>query len=205
MANEHQAADDHDGTLEIHPVGPDRLDDLDDLFDSNATTRGCRCMFFIASYHEYRAGYGDGNRRMFEQLAAESDAPMGLLAYRDGKPVGWCAAGPRSRYQRAIAPRAQILAKRDRAEDDTVWLAPCFFTRVGERRRGVTTALLEAAVRLAGEHGAPAIEGFPRAAGQRPSPDDFLGREESFAGCGFTCVGRPTVRRAVMRRDLAPS
>jgi GNAT superfamily N-acetyltransferase len=188
--------------LTIRPVTAERLDDLADLFGSNGTTRGCWCMYFIATRAEYSAGYGRGNRASFEAMAAESDTPVGLLAYRDGIPVGWCAAGPRSRYGRTIGPRTRILAGRDPAEDDTVWLVPCFFVRVGERGQGITSALLGEAVELARSCGAPAIEGFPRDAGQPPSPDDYLGREEVFAACGFQCIARPTPRRAVMRRDL---
>ena len=188
--------------LTIRPVTSERLDDLADLFGSNGTTRGCWCMYFIASRAEYSAGWGRGNRAEFEALAAESDEPIGLLAYRDGVPVGWCATGPRSRYERTIGPRTRILAGRDPAEDDAVWLVPCFFVRVGERGQGITSALLAEAVELARSSGAPAIEGFPRAAGQPPSPDDYLGREEVFAACGFECIARPTPRRVVMRRDL---
>lgn len=78
----------------------------------------------------------------------------------------------------------------------------CFFVRVGSRHKGITRRLLAAAVDQAASGRATAIEGFPRAAGQPPSPDDFLGREELFAACGFECIGRPTSRRAVMRHDL---
>jgi GNAT superfamily N-acetyltransferase len=159
-------------------------------------------MYFIASRAEFGAGFGAGNRDAFERLASESDEPVGLLAYVDSRPVGWCAAGPRARYPRTIGPRARILAARDAAEDSDVWLVPCFFVRVGERGRGVTAALLDAAVELATAQGAVAIEGFPRAAGQPPSPDDYLGHEDLFAACGFRVLDRPTPRRVVMRRDL---
>jgi GNAT superfamily N-acetyltransferase len=188
--------------LTVHPVTPRRLADLAELFDSSGVTRGCWCMYFIASRAEFGAGYGSGNRAAFERLASASAEPVGLLAYEGTKPVGWCAAGPRARYPRTIGPRARILAGRDAAEDDDVWLVPCFFVRVGARGHGVTAALLDAAVELATAHGAAAIEGFPRAAGQPPSPDDYLGREEVFGSCGFTAIDRPTPRRVVMRRDL---
>jgi GNAT superfamily N-acetyltransferase len=186
----------------VHPVTSKRLEDLADLFGSNGTTRGCWCMYFIASRAEYSVGWGRGNRAQFEALAEASDEPMGLLAYRDGVPVGWCATGPRCRYERTIGPRTRILAGRDPAEDDQVWLVPCFFVRVGERGRGITSALLDEAVDLARSRGAPAIEGFPRAAGQPPSPDDYVGREEWFAACGFASIARPTPKRVVMRREL---
>jgi GNAT superfamily N-acetyltransferase len=189
--------------LDIRSVTVDRVDDVADLFCSNGVTRGCWCMSFVASREQFLDGRAGGNRAAFEALAASASEPLGLLAYRGGETVGWCAAGPRSRYSRAIGPRAKILAGRDPAEDDTVWFVPCFFTRTGHRRQGVTSALLEAAVELAEERGALAVEGFPRAIGQPPSPDDFLGREDVFAACGFECIARPTPRRAVMRRDLS--
>jgi GNAT superfamily N-acetyltransferase len=192
-----------DGDVEIHPVTADRLGDLADLFESNGTTRGCWCMFFIAERAEFGAGMQNGgNRRAFEALAATADPPVGLLAYDAGTPVGWCALGPRSRYARAISRRATILKARDPSEDDDVWLVPCFFVRVGSRRRGLTRRMLSAAVELAKRSGAQAIEGFPRAAGERPTPDDYLGKEQVFAACGFECIARPTPRRAVMRRHL---
>lgn len=189
--------------VNIEPVTAGRLGDLADLFGSNGTTRGCWCMFFIAERAEFDPGMKNGgNRRAFEALAAGADPPMGLLAYDAGAPVGWCALGPRSRYPRTIGPRSLILKDRDPEEDDDVWLVPCFFVRVGSRRKGLTRRLLSAAVELAERSGARAVEGFPRAADQRPTPDDYLGKERVFAACGFTCIARPTPRRAVMRRDL---
>ena len=188
--------------LTVSPVTVERLGDVADLFCTNGTTRGCWCMYFIVGRSAFSAGYGRGNRASFEALAQESEQPMGLLAYRDGRPVGWCATGPRSRYERTVGPRTRILAGRDPAEDHTVWLVPCFFVRVGERGRGITSALLTEAVELARSHGAPAIEGFPRAAGLAPSPDDYLGREEWFAACDFVPIAHPTPKRVVMRREL---
>ena len=70
------------------------------------------------------------------------------------------------------------------------------------RRAGITRALLTAAVELAGEHGAKAVEGFPLAAGPKGRAEGFLGTEQVFAGCGFTELARPTDRRVVTRRDL---
>lgn len=185
---------------EIFPVTPDRLDDLAELFESNNATRGCWCMAFIATRTQYVSGRSGGNRARFEELAMTADPPLGLLAYRDGRPVGWCAIGPRSRYPRAIGPRTTILKDRDASEDDEVWLVSCFFVRVGERRKGITYQLLEAAADLARSYGAKAIEGWPLTG--KPSPDEYYGREQVFAACGFECVSRPTERRAVMRRDL---
>lgn len=190
--------------MEIHPVTPARLPDLADLFESNATTRGCWCMCFRdTTAQEFHSGWRDGgNRARFERAAREEELPPGLLAYRDGQPVGWCTTGPRSRFQRAIGPRAVVFRDRDRGEDDAVWLVACFFVRVGARKAGTTHALLTAAVDHARQHGAPAVEGWPLAGSGPHKSDRYYGTEPLFAACGFTCVARPTPVRAVMRLDL---
>ena len=189
--------------MEVHPVTPERLDDLADLFLTGPATRGCWCMWFLNPAKEVYSGWRDGgNRRAFEALAQTADPPLGLLAYEDGKAVGWLATGPRSRYPRAIGPRTKILKGRDPGEDDRVWLLPCFFVRVGYRRRGVTAALIAAAVEQAQAYGATAVEGFPIADDYPKSQDDYVGKQRRFAECGFECVATPSPRRVVMRRDL---
>ena len=191
--------------MEIHPVTPDRLDDLADLFETGSATRGCWCMWFINSNQDVNAGWRNGgNRRAFEDLAQTADPPLGLLAYEDHLPVGWLATGPRSRYPRAIGPRTKILKDRDASEDDDVWLLPCFFVRVGRRRTGVTGALIAAAVENAAAHGASALEGFPIADAYEKAQDDFVGKQRRFSECGFECVAEPSPRRVVMRRNLQP-
>ena len=162
-------------------------------------------MAFIASNRDYQAGWWGQNRERFEAIARDSATPMGLLAYDNGgAPVGWCATGPRSRYERVLGPRATILRNRDRTEDGSVWLVPCFFIRVGSRREGLTSALLAAAAELARSHGAAAIEGFPLASDNKGKADRYYGREGLFAACGFECIDRPTPKRVVMRRELDP-
>jgi GNAT superfamily N-acetyltransferase len=187
--------------LTVRPLTVDRLGDLESLFGTNKTTSGCYCMWFLGPVKECHAGWGEVNRDRFNALAGQVHEPMGLLAYRGGEPVGWAAAGPRSRYARML--KSSILRNRDPAEDDRVWLVPCFFVRRDARRSGVTITLLEAAAKLAKRHGAPAIEGFPLAGGGRRSAGTaFLGVEPLFAACGFTVVDRPSASRVLMRRTL---
>src|SRR5215510_13597340 len=124
--------------ISVRAVDADRLDDLDALFATTKTTAGCRCVWHILPAKQCQAGWGEPNRAAFAALTDDSPDPVGLLAYRGDDPVGWCAAGPRSRYARAL--RSTHLKARDtwadgrsassRAEeDDTVWLVPCFYVR----------------------------------------------------------------------------
>ena len=182
------------------PVTVDRLPDLTDLFETHNTTKGCFCTYFFVPQKEYHAGWSGGNRAAFELFASETDVPVGVLAYEADVPVGWCAVGPRIRYPRTISPRAKILRDRDPAEDTDVWLVSCFFVRKGHRGKGLTKVLLDAAVNLAAAHDATAVEGFPLTASG--TVDEYLGREELFAACGFRAIAHPSPRRVVMRREL---
>jgi GNAT superfamily N-acetyltransferase len=112
------------------------------------------------------------------------------------------ACGPRSRYAAATNPRNKIMRNRVGAEDETVWLLPCLFVRVGRRGQGVTHALVRAAVELARREGASAIEGWPLAGSEGHSADAFLGREQVFEDLGFNCVERPSPERVIMRLEL---
>src|SRR4029450_12645591 len=73
--------------------------------------------------------------------------PPGLLAYRDGEPVGWCAVAPRGAYRRILNSR--VLRPVD--EDPGVWSIVCFYVIRAERRGGLAAALLEAAVDFAAQ------------------------------------------------------
>lgn len=187
-------------TLEVVPVTSARAPDAEALFSSANETAGCFCTWFIIPVVQYHAGGVAQNRQLFRDLVASGDAPVGLLAYRDGTAVGWCAAGPRSRFARAL--KIPSFKGRDPAEDDDVWLVPCFFVRREERRAGVSTALLRGAVELAREHGAAAIEGFPFASGAKPSRESMVGMQAIFDACGFEVARRPSATRVVMRKNL---
>jgi GNAT superfamily N-acetyltransferase len=190
--------------LTVHPVDAGRLSDLDTLFATTKTTAGCRCLWFIVSAKQCEAGWGEANRVAFAALATAELDPVGLLAYRDGEPVGWCAAGPRTRFARALRSPVLAAAPADEgATDADVWLVPCFYVRRDARRAGVTRLLLTAAVSLARDRGAVAIEGFPLSGDRRrPAGEAYLGVEPVFAACGFTPVARPTPNRVVMRHPL---
>ncbi|NMO53559.1 GNAT family N-acetyltransferase [Actinoplanes sp. TBRC 11911] len=188
--------------MEVRALTPHALHDVRDLFGTSSVTRGCWCVWFLVRGQAAHDGWGSVNQERFEHLVSDGAEPAGVLAYdSEGRPVGWCATGPRSRYARVL--RSPLTAPtRDATEDDAVWFVPCFYVRPASRRAGLTRRLLDAAAAEATRHGAKAIEGFPLA-GPGPHRDDrYLGTEGLFAACGFTEVARPSPRRVVMRREL---
>jgi len=82
-------------------------------------------MWFIIGVKEYHQGGSLANAAKFRELAVNSTHPLGLIAYADGRPVGWAAVGPRSRYARAV--RTPTMKSIDHSENEDVWLVPCFF------------------------------------------------------------------------------
>ncbi len=187
--------------LQIKVVTSALLDDVGRLFSSDAVTEECRCMWFIIPVKQFHAVGSDGNRAGFSKLAAESDLPLGLLAYQNDQPVGWCAAGPRSRYARAL--KTPTYKGQETNSESNIWLVPCFFIHKNARGVGISQALLEDAVKLAEANGASAIDGFPyTGAKSRASGDMQVGYEALFSSCGFVPIRRPSTNRVVMRREF---
>ena len=95
-----------------------------------------------------------------------ADATTGLVAYLDGEPVGWCAVEPRTAYPGLL--RVYRVPWEGRAEDKTdesVWAVTCVFTRAGYRRRGISRALVRAAVEFARRPRRPGARRLPDARG----------------------------------------
>ena len=185
--------------LEIHPLTPDRWDDLATLFDRPGDPKGCWCMFYRVRGRDFEKLWGAGARAAFREVVEEGPPP-GLLAYRDGTPVGWCAVAPRETYPRLL--RSRVLGAADDAP--TCWATVCFYVVRGERRGGVAAALLEAAVAFAADHGAAVLEGYPKdTEGARKHANEmFVGSMSMFTEAGFTEVGRRSPTRPIMRRAL---
>jgi GNAT superfamily N-acetyltransferase len=184
----------------VRAVGAADLRHVAELFESERNTRHCWCMAPCETSARFAVGWlTGGNRRRFEARVTAERLPIGVLAFRSERPIGWCACGPRSRYVAADRGRGDLLRDRDPAEDDAVWLLACFFVREGFRGQGVTDALIRAAVDLAAREGARAVEGWPASGPERRAADAFLGRDSAFERQGFTRVGRPPPGRALMR------
>ena len=185
--------------LEIHPLTGDRWDDLATLFDRPGDPKGCWCMFYRVRGREFERLWGAGARAAFREVVNQGPPP-GLLAYRDGAPVGWCAVAPREDFPRIL--NSPTIKPFD--DDPGCWSIVCFYTLRGERRGGVANALLEAAVAFAAEQGATAVEGYPKdTEGARKHANEmFVGSMSMFAEAGFTEAGRRSPTRPIMRRRI---
>lgn len=187
--------------LQLREIAPDTMDDLAQVFCGDASAEGCWCMWFVIPVKQYHAAGSDGNRRAMQEMVEHSDQPVGLIAYLDDQPIGWIAVGPRSRYVRAI--KTPTYRGRDQAEDEAVWLIPCHYVKSEFRGAGYTDELLKAAITLAKNNGAKAVEGFPYTGGKRQSRDTQVGFHSTFSKQGFEVIASPSDKRVVVRLDLS--
>jgi GNAT superfamily N-acetyltransferase len=188
--------------MELQPLTPARFGDLAALFDTTAVTRNCHCTWFLLREPELtRVWEAGGSRECFEEFTSSAAAPTGVLAYDSGQPVGWCAIGARSWYPRLAVARAW------RGGDPEAWVVTCFYIRRQARHSGLSGSLLTAAVALARENGASAVEAAPRADGVKTSGGDgYVGFESTFRTCGFTRAAPVDGKRVLMRlEDVRPA
>jgi len=196
--------------ITVVPANEASWEDLRTVFGRGDASR-CNCQRFKVGRYEWTPmPISEREEKLRAETACgdpDADATSGLVAYWDGEPAGWCAVEPRTAYELLLTNRSPVPWKgrdEDRA-DDGVWAVTCFYTRVGYRHRGVSAALVAAAVPFARERGARAIEGYP----MRPQPgkevtwgEMFVGSANAFADAGFREVSQPTLRRVVMRIDF---
>ncbi|MDF2092911.1 GNAT family N-acetyltransferase [Knoellia sp. 3-2P3] len=197
-----------DGVVRVEPLTPARWDDAVAVFGTRGDPASCWCQFFRLAGQHWRESTRASNRDALQaQVLDAGAAAPGLLAYSGGEPAGWVAVAPRAGYSRLGRHRAlATVVGADTLTDPSVWSVTCFVVRVGFRRRGVATALLEAAVEFAAAQGASAVEGYPVAVApgeRRASSELYHGTRSTFVAAGFEEVGRTSPARPVMRRVLA--
>src|SRR5437868_14998086 len=140
--------------LDIRPVSPEQHDAVLRYFDlvayaDNPAWSSCYCMERLAADFPERTK--DQNRSSRSSLMRSAKA-NGLVAYRLGRVVGWCHA----------APTDELKSVPGEAASD-VGAIVCFVVAPDQRRQGIATQLLEAAVEHLRSRGMKTAEAYPRA------------------------------------------
>jgi GNAT superfamily N-acetyltransferase len=180
--------------LAVRPLTPDLWPALEDLFGRSGASNGCWCMYWRIG-GAYRERHRDANRAELRSIV-QHGPPPGLLAFDGDRAVGWCQVTPRH-----ALPYLDGFTRLGPLDPRPVWSVSCFFVRRGSRRQGVSAALLTAAIRIAREAGAPAIEAYP----STRDPSWYTGLASTFARAGFRKVGGRRADRPIMRRELRPA
>jgi len=184
--------------LNIRPLTADRWSDLEALFGPHGADGGCWCMYWRLTRSQFDAGRGEPNRQAFKKIV-ETGKPVGLLAYADGKAVGWLAVAPRDEYP--TMDHSRVIKRVDKKK---VWSISCFYTLTGYRRKGVTLALIEAAKDFVRKQKGTVLEGYPII--PRSEKVDcgsaYTGILSAYQKAGFKEVARYSATRPIMRFEL---
>ena len=170
-------------TLEMHPLSPARVDDFLSFFDSDAFTdnpkwSSCYCQCFYEDHAKIRwsARTATQNRDCALRRIAEK-VMHGILAYEDGKVVGWCNAAPRSLLH--------ALDSDPIADSARIGTILCFVVAPESRGRGIATALLHRACETLRAQNLTYIEANPRPSAAGPAENHF-GPLSMYLAAGFS-------------------
>jgi len=184
-----------DLSIEIFPVTKELWADFEKLFGAKGACGGCWCMLWRLKRSAFEAGKGEKNRRAM-QAVVESGKIPGLLAYADGKPVGWCSVAPREHFP--ALENSRILKPVD---EKSVWSISCLFVEKSYRRQGISVALLRAAADYVKRQGGKIVEGYPTEPQKDRMPDVFVwtGIASAYQKAGFVECARRSETRPIMR------
>lgn len=166
----------------IEALSPGTVADLlgffeDEAFSDNPAWSSCYCQCFYEDHSQvnWQARTAMQNRECALQRCAAGEM-RGLLAYVNGRVVGWCNAAPRHLLH-ALDPEPV-------AEAGSIGCILCFVISPAARRKGVATALLMAACEALRAQGLLYAEANPRihAAG---STANHFGHLAMYLAAGF--------------------
>lgn len=202
----------------VKELRPHLLDDYLGLFDdvyrndpwlntqSNPWWGICYCGFYDDPRTEQErntAPDATNKNRAMRAETIQSGKASGLLAYSEGKVVGWCNAGPKANYRnlRNLVPHADL--------SDPVGSILCFVVAAPYREKGVCTALLNAACDKLRRDGLQIAEGYPRTLPPNannpyntpPENLNYRGSLSTFLKAGFK-IHQQLDRHAIVRKHL---
>ena len=171
------------------------------LFGPNGACGGCWCMWWRAESRKiWNEIKGDGAKKAFKNLIKNGKA-HGILAFAGDEPVGWCSLGPRRDFPSLESVRAY---KRDDIGD--VWSITCFFIHRKWRGKGLSRALLRAAVEVMQKRGVNTVEAYPSITTKEGRRLDaflaYTGTIKIFEEIGFKSVQSTNPLKPLMRLQM---
>jgi len=188
------------GEVEIHDVTPDRLADYQSFFDNDAfrdypVWQSCYCMeTHLQNQDDWAARTAAENRRDMSAMISEGKV-TGLLAYVDGKPVGWCNYGETTRLG-GVMRKLGLSAE----DHEGVGSVACFVIAAPYRGHGLAARLLDIAIERLRQSGVRAVEAYPRRS-EDSAQANYRGPLSMFLRAGFEPY-RETDRNLIVRKTL---
>jgi ribosomal protein S18 acetylase RimI-like enzyme len=181
-------------TLTIKRLSTETLDEFLEYFDHRAFLNdedwaGCYCQLYLAPPGTPEEDvFGPGKARAGACDKVATGKMDGYLGYKEGRIVGWCAAGSSMLYP--AIPDAE----------DTLARVLCFNIDPDYRQKGVAGELLDLILRDLKDRGFAAVEGAPSI--EPATGRSFQGTVSMFEERGFGKVTEMNQSQVLMRRYL---
>ena len=189
------------GEISVHDVTPDRVADYQSFFDHDAFRdypgwQSCYCMetHRTQTDEEWAVRTAADNRRDMSKAIGDRQVTA-LLAYVDGRPVGWCNYGETTRLN-GVMHRFGLNA----AEQQGVGSVACFVIAAPYRGHGVATQLLDSALDRLRARGVKVAEAYPVKELKSPQ-SNYRGPLSMYLAAGFQ-PHRETERHIIVRKTL---
>lgn len=168
--------------------------DLEFLFGEKGACGGCWCMNWRLPRIEYQRNKGEKNKQLLHKLVSQNE-PLGVIAYYDKIPVGWCSISSKTRLLEQ--KNSRILKK---TAIPSKWSIVCLYIRPDFRRKHLSSYLIEHASAFAFKKGALMVEAYPVIPKTDTMPDVFAwtGIWKSYKRAGFKIVEQPSSGKYIM-------
>ena len=185
-------------TITFRPLNKKTWKDWVELFGSRGACGGCWCMYWRTNRKDFERNKGERNRRAMRNLVSNGEQ-IGIIAYKNEIPVGWCAVAPREKYIRLESSRVL-----KRFDDQHVWSVPCFFIAKEERRKGLSGEILKGIIAYCRKRKIKILEAYPVIPYSKniPAPFAYTGILSAFLREGFRISKKWSVARPIVRLDL---
>jgi GNAT superfamily N-acetyltransferase len=173
--------------IRVEPVTRQNWEMFVRLFDAKGSPHFCWC-----TSYRVRSGQelSDAQKKASMRRLVDAGTPVGVLAFREDEPIGWCSVAPRQTYVRLERSRTM---PRVTSSATQTWTVLCFFVARPYRNQHVTRSLLDGAVDYARQQGAEVVEGYPFDTAGITST--HRGHSRTFEAAGFQPDGNRWARR----------
>jgi GNAT superfamily N-acetyltransferase len=181
--------------LTFHPLDKKRWHDFETLFGERGACGGCWCMSWRLSRTDFEKKKGEGNKRTMKKFVGNNEQ-IGIIAYLNSKPVGWCAVAPREKFIKL--EKSRVLK---RIDDEPVWSITCFFLAKEFRRKGISVEILKGVINFCKKKEVKILEAYPIIpySSNMPAAFAWTGFLSSFKKAGFKIAKRWSKARPIMR------
>ena len=188
--------------ISFEELQPSHWSAIEQLFGKNGACGGCWCQWWRVKRGGRLWEQTKGKRaRMMMKKSVTSGTALGILAFDDKTPVGWCSYGPRKEFPRVETVKAY---RRDDVAD--VWCINCFYITRKYRGRGIARGLLGSALAAMKRQKVSLVEAYPvtesRDGKKLAAAFSWTGPMNIFQEVGFREVQRLAQTKPLVRLNL---